>query len=73
LQAGAPTTVGWLASCRGGALMAVLIGTTSHQPSALLNTGRGTVSPENSRLPFLRVLTGWWLRRSLSSRLVRPH
>jgi hypothetical protein len=32
-----------------GALMVVLCGTTSHQPSALLNTGRGTVSPESSK------------------------
>jgi hypothetical protein len=56
-----------------GALMAVLTGTTSHQPSALLNTSRGTVSPKSSRLPSLRVLTGWRLRRSLPSELVRPH
>jgi hypothetical protein len=34
-----------------GALMAVLPGTTSHQPSALLNTGRGTVSPQSSTAP----------------------
>jgi hypothetical protein len=35
-----------------GALMAVLCGTTSHQPSALLNTSRGTVSPESSKTPM---------------------
>ena len=48
--------------------MAVLTGTTSHQPSVLLNTGRGTVSPKSSRLRSLRVLTGWWPRRSLPSK-----
>jgi hypothetical protein len=52
--------------------MAVLTGTTSHQPSALLNTGQGTVSPESSRLPFLQVLTDRQLRHSLThSRLVQ--
>jgi len=35
-----------------GALMAVLTGTTSHQPSALLNTSRGTVSPQSSKAPM---------------------
>jgi hypothetical protein len=57
-----------------GALMAVLTGTTSHQPSALLNTGQGTLSPESSRLPFLQVLTDRQLRHSLThSRLVQAH
>ena len=35
-----------------GALMAVLTwGTTSHQPSALLNTAGATVSPKSSTAP----------------------
>ena len=54
-------------------LMAVLCGTTSHQPSALLNTSRGTRSPESSGLLTLRVLTDRWLRPTSHQRLVRPH
>jgi hypothetical protein len=42
-----------------GALMAVLTWHDIPPAVALLHTGRGTVSPESSRLRSLQVLTGW--------------
>jgi hypothetical protein len=64
-------SVSWRRTC--GALMAVLTGTTSHQPSAS-STPAGARSPSRTPgLQSLRVLTGWWLCRNLPSKARAAH